>query len=102
MVKVVVAEERGYFGGIVREPGDEFAIPLDLWNDAKRRPRWVAAADGVEAPIAAPKKAAAKAKPEPAPKADPFADAPEPEAVASEAKASLSPAPDWIAPGTEI
>ena len=40
MVKVV-ANERGYFGGIVREIGAEFSVPDDLWQDKSKRPKWV-------------------------------------------------------------
>jgi len=36
----VVATSRGYFGGVVREIGDQFSVPDDIWYDAKRRPSW--------------------------------------------------------------
>lgn len=36
----VVAKERGYFGGEIREPGARFVIPDDLWEDKARRPKW--------------------------------------------------------------
>ena len=105
MVKQVVAQERGYFGGEIREPGDTFSIPLEIWNDKKRRPKWCAApdeADTAKKP-AVKAKAGTAAKADPAPEPEAFADAPAPEvAAASEVKAALAPAPDWIAPGTEI
>ena len=37
----VIALERGYFGGQIREEGACFHIPDDLWRDTKLRPRWV-------------------------------------------------------------
>lgn len=40
MVKVV-ARTKGVFGGAVREIGDTFDVPDDLWKDEKRRPKWV-------------------------------------------------------------
>jgi hypothetical protein len=36
----VIAQEKGYFGGQIREMGDTFNVPDALWNDEKRRPRW--------------------------------------------------------------
>lgn len=36
----VIATSRGYYGGIVRDPGDSFSVPDDIWSDPKRRPRW--------------------------------------------------------------
>lgn len=36
----VVAKERGYFGGEIREPGARFFVPDDLWQDKARRPKW--------------------------------------------------------------
>lgn len=38
----VIARSKGYFGGEIREVGDPFDVPDDIWNDEKRRPRWVA------------------------------------------------------------
>lgn len=37
----VVASEKGYFGGMIREAGERFSIPDDIWNDEQRRPSWV-------------------------------------------------------------
>lgn len=42
----VVATEKGYFGGVIREIGDRFVIPDELWNDKKARPSWVKSARG--------------------------------------------------------
>jgi len=36
----VMATEKGFFGGIVREIGAVFVVPDEVWNDAKRRPKW--------------------------------------------------------------
>lgn len=36
----VIAKEKGYFGGAIREMGEGFDVPDDLWNDKKRRPKW--------------------------------------------------------------
>ena len=37
----VKATEKGFFGGEIREPGEVFNIPEEVWNDEKRRPSWV-------------------------------------------------------------
>lgn len=37
----VVATTKGYFGGVLRDYGDSFEVPDDVWNDKKRRPSWV-------------------------------------------------------------
>lgn len=37
----VVATRKGYFGGIVRDVGEPFSIPDEIWRDEKRRPSWV-------------------------------------------------------------
>lgn len=39
MVKVI-ATSRGYFGSVIRDAGESFVIPDELWNDEKRRPLW--------------------------------------------------------------
>jgi len=42
MVKVI-AISRGFFGGVIRDPGTSsasFNVPDELWNDEKRRPSW--------------------------------------------------------------
>lgn len=46
----VIAERRGYFGHVLREVGDRFIIPDDVWKDEKRRPTWVRAATKKDAP----------------------------------------------------
>jgi len=40
MVKVI-ATSKGYFGGIVRDPGEGFNVPKEVWDVPKRRPSWV-------------------------------------------------------------
>ena len=40
MVKVV-AVEKGYFGGEIRDVGASFDVPSEIWSDKKRRPKWV-------------------------------------------------------------
>lgn len=111
----VVATARGYFGGIIREVGDEFGIPDELWDDEKLRPIWAklssaaeAEADAGEGEIDAdadkPKKGKGKGKAKPetvqAPTAKPFADAPAPVRAKSEINDALGTTqPDWIAPG---
>ena len=42
MVKVI-ATEKGYFGGAIRDLGATFDVPDDLWGDKKRRPSWAKA-----------------------------------------------------------
>lgn len=50
----VVAQYRGYFGSIIREPGDAFDIPDDLAADPARRPKWVLPEGGRPWPSAGP------------------------------------------------
>lgn len=118
MVKVI-ANERGYFGDELREAGASFNVPDDLWDDEKRRPKWVRLAafngkgdhdgDGRtggskpadDAPEGKGKgrKGKGKAETVDAPTAEPFAEAPEPIRVANEANdATGGTEPDWIAP----
>ncbi|GAA3113541.1 hypothetical protein GCM10010520_67080 [Rhizobium viscosum] len=91
----VVATERGYFGGIRREPGERFSLPDALWKDEKRRPTWVRLARASD-------KTGAKAEAEPAEKkpaakpAKPFTP-PEPEGNGVQ-EALGGPAPDWVPP----
>lgn len=40
----VIATSKGYFGGVVRDIGESFNVPDEIWNDPKRRPSW--ASDG--------------------------------------------------------
>lgn len=37
---LVVANAKGYFGGVIREMGDVFEVPDELWRDKERRPSW--------------------------------------------------------------
>lgn len=41
----VIANERGYFDGELRDIGAAFSLPDELWNDKERRPRWVSLSD---------------------------------------------------------
>lgn len=36
----VIATQKGYFGGSIREVGESFDVPDELWQDKKRRPSW--------------------------------------------------------------
>jgi hypothetical protein len=87
----VVANERGYFGGARREPGERFSLPDALWKDEKRRPKWVRLArsgKAVEAEPAEKKPAAKPAKP-----------ATHPEPISNGVQEALGgPAPDWVVP----
>ena len=40
----VIARSKGYFGGEIREVGDRFDVPDEIWNDETRRPKWAAPA----------------------------------------------------------
>lgn len=113
---LVRAINTGYFGGIVRAPGDTFEVPDELWADEKRRPSWAEAVkfggkgdhdgDGnvggsKPADEAKPAKGRGrKAETVEAPVAEPFADAPEPVAVSkgNGVKEALGVEPDWVAP----
>ncbi|MGY4333200.1 hypothetical protein ACVWWG_007617 [Bradyrhizobium sp. LB7.2] len=63
----VIATSKGYFGGVVREPGEAFGVPDELWNDEKRRPSWAilagAAAPAVVATVAAGEGTGGEGKP---------------------------------------
>ncbi len=37
----VIATEKGYFAGVVRDIGEKFTVPDDIWNDKATRPSWV-------------------------------------------------------------
>lgn len=112
----VVAKVRGYFGNVLREPGDRFVIDDEIMDDPKRRPKWVDAASAV-AEVAETaeddtaddksKKGKGKGKSKPvtvsAPSAKPFEDAPAPVHVKNEINDALgSTQPDWIAPGAPV
>lgn len=101
----VIATERGYFGGAIREMGERFDVPDEIWNDEKRRPSWAQPAKSggkVEADEkAAPEAEKPKGRKVKAEPAEPFADAPEPVEVKSRGnglKEALGVDPDWIAP----
>lgn len=79
----VIATQRGYHGGLLREPGDVF--------DADGKASWFVPADGAAA-VEAPKRRAPKAK----------AEVTEAVVAGETAAAGLAPQPDWIsdaAPG---
>lgn len=94
----VVANQRGYFGGILRESGDVFTVP-----DGAKASWWHPY--GGDEPVAATEKLA-KAKPGPKPKAAdpaPFADPPEPVRVENEVNAATGATqPDWVSPSDDI
>jgi hypothetical protein len=97
----------GYFGGVIREPGDKFEVDDELWADKKRRPSWAEAVkfgdkgdhdgdgkDGGSLPADE-----TKGKPGRKPKAEPFEEAPEPTvAKGNGVKETLGVEPDWVAP----
>lgn len=115
----VIAKQKGYFGGEIREAGSSFVVPDDIMADKTRRPKWVTLAafggkgdhdgdghtggsvptDGGDKPKGRGK---GKGKPETveAPTAEPFGDAPAPVTVQGNGvqEALGGPAPDWIAP----
>lgn len=37
----VIANERGYYGGELRDAGERFSVPDEIMKDKKRRPSWV-------------------------------------------------------------
>lgn len=108
MVKVV-ANTRGYIDGEIRETGEVFTISDALWQDEKRRPKWLDAAE--VQPVSGPKSPAAKpatrqkavtastpASVQPDVKAKP--EKPEGNGVA---EALGGPPPDWLpAQGTDV
>lgn len=106
---LVRAINTGYFGGIVRAPGDTFDVPVELWADKKRRPSWAEVVefggkgdhddDGNVGGSKPTKGKGKKSDTIEAPVAEPFADAPEPEVVKSNGvKEALGVEPDWVAP----
>jgi len=36
----VIATSKGYFGGVIRDIGEAFNVPDELWADKERRPLW--------------------------------------------------------------
>lgn len=111
---LVRATAHGYFGGVVRSPGDTFEVPDELWFDKDRRPSWAEAVkfggkgdhdgDGtvggsVQADAKPAKGKGKKAETVEAPVAEPFGDAPEPGvAKGNGVKEALGVEPDWVAP----
>lgn len=91
----VVATERGYFGGIRRDPGERFSLPDALWKDEKRRPKWVRLARSAD-------KSGGKVEAEPAdkkPSAKPAKPATPLEPIGNGVQEALGgPAPDWTPP----
>jgi hypothetical protein len=89
----VVATSRGYYGRVLREPGDIF--------DAEGEASWWTPYKASAEPVADADKPA-KAKPGPKPKPAPFADAPEPVRVQNEINTALGTAePDWVMPARD-
>lgn len=101
----VIATQRGYYGRILREPGDVFRVAdgdTASWFEPVKAAR-------VEAPVAdvdadpqaeAPKRGGRrKAETVQAPNAEPFAD---PQVAGEVAQAGLGAQPDWVQPGAEI
>lgn len=97
----VIARKKGEFGGMIRDAGDIFVVPEEIWNDPKRRPKWCSPAafggkgdHDNDGKAGGSKKKPAQAK---AQDAEPFGDAPEPQTVA-EAQAEIGGVkPDWVA-----
>lgn len=108
----VKAVHRGYFGGLIREPGDEFEAPVDMasnWWEPVEGEAFGGAGDhdgdgkpggslpGEASTVKRGKKA--KAETVAAPVAEPFADAPQPVRVQNEVNdATGGTQPDWVAP----
>ncbi|WP_313616415.1 hypothetical protein [Agrobacterium sp.] len=84
----VVANTRGYIDGEIRETGEVFTISDALWQDEKRRPKWLDAVDA--RPVTAPHATKAKTKPKPAAAK---AEQPQGNGVAEELG---GPPPDWL------
>ncbi len=81
----VRANERGYFGGELREAGEVFAIPDDVMDDKKRAPKWVSRVSAREAADASDDDQVRKPR---ARKQDRVAEA-------------LPPEPDWVPPSAD-
>jgi hypothetical protein len=96
MVKVI-ATEKGYHGQTIREMGERFEIPDELWNDEKKRPRWVRLAQKALAEALEPDTAGEKPADEPEPKAS--QDPPKgKEPKGNGVKEALGTNPDWLPP----
>lgn len=109
----VVATQRGYFGRILREPGDVFGVP-DGVTGSWFEPVGGKPAEEFDAPVALadsapdadpPKRGRGRPKAETvaAPTAVPFADPPEPIRAPNEANALAGQTePDWVQSGGDI
>lgn len=103
----VRAIHRGYFGGLIRERGDEFVAPSDMAS-AWWEPVDPVAALVDPAPVdPVPEQTKAKPGPKPkakaetvaAPAAEPFIEPPQPVRVENEINAATGGTqPDWVAP----
>lgn len=91
----VVATQRGYFGGMIREGGDVFTVP-----DGAKASWWRPCGDAE--PVSKPEPAKRKPKAEPV-SAEPFADPPEPVRVENAINAATGATqPDWVSPSDDI
>lgn len=97
----VVAKQRGFFDGIVREEGETFSIPDSLWKDKKRRPKWVELAAKKTAARKPPKDGSDKPPDDKGGKeSETGGNHPEPQTVAEVQKETGGGKPDWRPPGT--
>ena len=101
----VIATTRGYFGGLIREIGDKFAVPDGITAS------WFKPVNGDEPVSLSEPVSEAKAKPLRKAKVDtvmaetaePFADAPAPiRAFNAINELTGSTQPDWISPDADI
>ena len=91
---LVRAINRGYIGGIIREPGEEFDFPDAAWADKQRRPSWVEPADASDADEDEPDAKPARRRGRP-PKAK------DDEPAGSGVAEALGTDPDWLPPGAD-
>lgn len=106
----VIATQRGYFGGVLREPNDTFVVPdgaAASWFRPVRAGAVEAAApaepDATVGPDAPAQRGRKKPETVMAPTAAPFADPPAPVRVENEINAATGGTqPDWIAQGADI
>lgn len=90
----VIAKERGYFGGAIREAGERFSVPDEIWGDEARRPRWADAVASEPEPASLSAPAAGRIA-----KARAKAQVGKPEG-AGVTEALGGPHPDWLPPET--
>lgn len=103
----VVAISKGYYGGMIRLPGDVFGMP----DNEVAATSWVRPANGSASPVDAepqqaedkPAKRTRKPKAETveAPQAEPFAHEPEAVTIAEASKELGLMQPDWLPPGSQ-